>query len=115
MAESISPILRVADAFVALPWYERLGFEQVSVHRFGPGMPVYLIVRRGEVHLHLSEHLGDARPGGLAYLWVDDVDAVAAEFGTVVEDNPWARGTQLVDPDGNRIRVGTSTGSGADD
>jgi catechol 2,3-dioxygenase-like lactoylglutathione lyase family enzyme len=108
MAESISPILRVADAFVALPWYERLGFEQVSVHRFGPGMPVYLIVRRGEVHIHLSEHLGDARPGGLAYLWVDDVDAVAAEFRTPIDDNPWARDTELVDPDGNRIRVGTS-------
>jgi hypothetical protein len=55
------------------------------------------------------------RPGGLAYLWVHDVDAMAAEFGTVVEDNPWARDTQLVDPDCKRIRVGTSTGSAAVD
>ena len=112
MTETISPILRVSDAFVALAWYQRLGFEEVSVHRFGPGMPVYLIVRRGEALIHLSEHLGDARPGGLAYLWVEDVDAVAKEFGTVVEDNPWARDTEVVDPDGNRIRIGTATAQG---
>jgi hypothetical protein len=48
----------------------------------------------------------------LAYLWVDDVDAVADEFGTLVEDNPGARDTEVVDPDGNRIRVGTATDQG---
>ena len=100
------PIFRVRDAEAALPWYERLGFVHVSSHRFEPGLPVYMTIRRGDVHLFLSEHTGDANPFGLAYLWVDDVDAVATEFGTTVEDNPWGRDTELTDPDGNRLRVG---------
>jgi catechol 2,3-dioxygenase-like lactoylglutathione lyase family enzyme len=104
--EDIVPIFRVRDAAAALPWYERLGFVHVSSHRFEPGLPVYMTIRRGDVHLFLSEHTGDAHPFGLAYLWVDDVDAVATEFGTAVEDNPWARDTELTDPDGNRLRVG---------
>jgi catechol 2,3-dioxygenase-like lactoylglutathione lyase family enzyme len=106
LAESFSPIFRVRDAGASLAWYERLRFEEVSRHTFAPGLPVYLIVRRGEVYLHLSEHTGDAHPFGLAYLWVEDVDAVAAEFGVTVEDNPWARDLELTDPDGNRVRVG---------
>jgi catechol 2,3-dioxygenase-like lactoylglutathione lyase family enzyme len=106
VAEDIVPIFRVRDAEAVLPWYERLGFEHVSSHQFAPGLPVYMTVRRGDVHLFLSEHEGDARPFGLAYLWVEDVDAVAAEFGTAVDDNPWGRDTELTDPDGNRLRVG---------
>lgn len=42
------------------------------------------------------------------YLWVDDVDEVAAEFGVPVDDNPWGRDCQIVDPSGNRVRVGTA-------
>src|SRR6476660_5248838 len=98
--ESIVPILRVADAAAALPWWERLGFEHVHSHRFADAMPVFMTIRRGEVHVFLSEHLGDAGPGGLVYLWVPDGDAVAQEFGTAVEDNPGGRDTQVVDPDG---------------
>ena len=56
--------------------------------------------------LHLSEHAGDATPGTLVYLYVDDVDAVAAEFGAAVTTQPWAREVALTDPDGNRLRVG---------
>ena len=106
MSEDIVPILRVADAQAALAWYERLRFEHVSSHRFAPGLPVFMTVRRGDVHLFLSEHAGDANPGGLVYLWVDDVHAVVEEFGTPLSENPWALDTELVDPDGNRIRVG---------
>ena len=56
--------------------------------------------------LHLSEHTGDATPGTLVYLYVDDLDAVAAEFGVAVTTQPWAREVGLTDPDGNRLRVG---------
>jgi hypothetical protein len=35
------------------------------------------------------------------------VDAIAAEFGVEVDNQPWAREIQLTDPDGNRIRIGT--------
>jgi hypothetical protein len=41
------------------------------------------------------------------YLYVDDVDSVAAEFGVEIIEQPWAREISLTDPDGNRLRVGT--------
>ena len=108
MAEKLVPIFRVADAAASAPWYRRLGFEVTGEHRFAPGMPAYMFLARGDVELHLSEHTGDARPGTLVYFWVDDVDAIATEFGTEVEAAPWAREALLVDPDGNRIRVATA-------
>lgn len=106
VSETIVPIFRVADARAA-GWYERLGFTVVHEHRFAPDLPRYLILRRGDdVSLHLSEHTGDAVPGTLAYVHVDDVDAVSAEFGVPVATQPWAREVELTDPDGNRLRVG---------
>ena len=108
MAEELVPVFRVADADAVLGWYGRLGFEEVGRHRFGDGFPWYLFVRRGDVHLHLSEHTGDAPPGSLAYFYVDDLDAVADEFGVEVDEQEWGRDLQLTDPDGNRIRVGES-------
>ncbi|MFF4989272.1 glyoxalase superfamily protein [Streptosporangium saharense] len=107
MDEEVIPILHVKDAAVAVAWYGRLGFVQRWEHRFEPGFPAFVEVARGGVRLFLSEHEGDARPNTLVYLRVRDVDAVADEFGVRVEDAPWAREIELVDPDGNRLRVGT--------
>ncbi len=105
MATDVVPILRVSDASAAAAWYRRLGFEQVFEHRFEPHLPAYVGIRRDGAQIHLSEHTGDANPHGLVYVWVDDIDAVAAEFGVVVGTEPWAREVELVDPDGNRLRV----------
>jgi catechol 2,3-dioxygenase-like lactoylglutathione lyase family enzyme len=101
------PIFRVTDGEAAAAWYERLGFSVEGVHRFAPGLPRYVYLRRGDVWLHLSEHEGDARPDTLVYFYVDDVNAIAAEFGATVETQPWAREIELTDPDGNRLRIGT--------
>ncbi|MGH2444674.1 MAG: bleomycin resistance protein [Candidatus Limnocylindria bacterium] len=106
MIQQIIPILRVADAEAALAWYARLGFERDFEHRYEPGLPLYLGIRHGDIRLHLSEHHGDARPNTLVYAWTDDVDAIAAEFGTSVHAEPWAREIELTDPDGNRLRIG---------
>lgn len=106
VVEELVPVFRIADADAALVWYRRLGFEEVGRHRFGPGFPWYLFVRRGDVHLHLSEHEGDAPHRSLAYFYVDDLDAVAATFGVAVDVQEWGRDLELTDPDGNRIRVG---------
>jgi catechol 2,3-dioxygenase-like lactoylglutathione lyase family enzyme len=106
MAEELVPIFRVTDGYAVVPWYRRLGFELVGEHQFEPGFPYYLFLRRGDVHLHLSEHMGDAPPGSVAYFYVDDVDGIASEFGIEVEDVPWGREVALTDPDGNRIRIG---------
>lgn len=106
MADAAIPILRVRDAEAALRWYHRLGFAPEFDHRFAPGLPLYIGIRRGEARMHLSEHEGDARPGTLVYLWVNDIDVIAATFGMPVEMQPWAREVELTDPDGNRLRIG---------
>ncbi len=51
MTEQIVPILRVADAEAAVGWYARLGFAREFEHRFAPGMPRYVGLRRGEVQM----------------------------------------------------------------
>jgi catechol 2,3-dioxygenase-like lactoylglutathione lyase family enzyme len=108
VTEQVVPILRVADAARAVAWYERLGFEKQWEHRFEPGLPAFVSVMRGAMRLFLSEHEGDARPDTLLYIWVDDVDAVASEFGVTPQEQPWAREIELRDPDGNRLRIATA-------
>jgi catechol 2,3-dioxygenase-like lactoylglutathione lyase family enzyme len=110
MDEEVIPILKVADAARAVAWYRRLGFAQEWLHRFGPEFPAFVSVAQGRARLFLSEHQGDARPDTLIYIRVNDIDAVAKEFGVVVEDQPWARECHLTDPNGNRLRIGTPTG-----
>jgi catechol 2,3-dioxygenase-like lactoylglutathione lyase family enzyme len=106
MKEELIPIFQVSDAKKTAAWYVRLDFEIEGEHRFAPTLPLYLFLRRGDARLHLSEHKGDGRPGSLVYLWVDDVDAIAAEFGVKVVQQPWARQVDLRDPDGNLLRIG---------
>jgi hypothetical protein len=106
LTDEAIPILRVADASAAVSWYERLGYEKEWEHRFGPEFPTFAsVVRQGSARLFLSEHEGDGSTPSVVYLRVDDVDAVAAEFGTAIVEQPWARETHLTDPDGNQLRV----------
>ena len=101
------PILRVADVDLSLRWWSRLGFAEEFRHQFEPGFPRFVGLLREECRVYLSEHTGDAAGPGLIYLWVSDVDVVAAEFGVAVEEMPWARDCEITDPDGNRVRVAT--------
>lgn len=102
------PIFRADDASLSAAWYERLGFAVIGEHRFGPDFPLYLFLRKGDVHLHLSEHEGDAPPESVAYLYADDVDVIATELGLTPVLQPWgAREIEAVDPDGNRLRIGS--------
>lgn len=105
MTTDVIPILHVADADIAGAWYRRLGFTTTFEHRFEPGFPLYVGIRRDGAQIHLSEHAGDASPDTLVYLWVDDIDRIAAEFGATAHQQPWGRELELVDPDRNRIRV----------
>lgn len=109
MPTQVVPILRVADVETAVEWYRRLGFVPSFEHRFEPHFPAYVGIRRDDAQLHLSEHAGDATPGSLVYIWVDDVDHIAAGFGVEVSTAPWAREAELTDPDGNRLRIASAT------
>lgn len=106
MTTDVVPILHVSDAAVSVAWYERLGFLEQFTHRFEPHLPAYVGLRREGAQIHLSEHAGDARPDTLVYLWVDVLDEIAREFGVPITSAPWAREAELVDPDGNRFRLG---------
>src|SRR3954454_3850605 len=80
MDEEVVPVLRVEDATRAVAWYGRLGFIKEWEHQFEPGFPWFVSVARGNLHVYLSEHTGDARPDTLIHLYVRDIDAVAEEF-----------------------------------
>ena len=99
------PILRVADADVAVKWYERLGFTKQWEHRFDPDCPAFVSIVYGGTRLFLSEHRGDAWPDTLVHLFVSDVDAVEAEFGRPTGEPPYGCEFELRDPDGNRLRI----------
>lgn len=108
MSDETIPVLRVANAAVSVQWYRRLGYELEWVHQVEPGLPAFVsLARRGAARLFLSEHAGDARPNTLIYVRVGDVDAIAAELGEEVLDQPWAREIHITDPDANRLRIGT--------
>jgi hypothetical protein len=107
MGEQIIPVLRVADAAVAVAWYERLGFTKHWEHRFDPTCPAFVSIARGQARLFLSEHKGDARPDTLVHLVVQDIGPVVAEFGRPAGEAPPGCEVELRDPDGNRLRIGT--------
>ncbi|SNY70355.1 glyoxalase superfamily protein [Paractinoplanes atraurantiacus] len=108
MDEKITPILHTENAQASEAWYGRLGFVRQWEHRFGPGFPLFLCISRGPMQIFLSEHRDDARPDTLLYLHVGDIEAVAAEFGVAIEEAPWGREIHLTDPDGNRLRIGST-------
>ncbi len=112
MRDAVAPIMRITDIDRAIAWYERLGFRHVGEVQDEPDSPAYVFIARGDLWLHLSQHEGDARPGSLIYLLLDDdLDAIAREFGAHIDDNPWGRDLELEDPDGNRLRIGEGVGA----
>jgi uncharacterized glyoxalase superfamily protein PhnB len=76
-----TPILRSFDEKRAKDFYlDFLGFEIVFEHRFEPGAPLYMGLRKGDCWLHLSEHYGDGTPGAALRIQVEDVKALAQEL-----------------------------------
>ncbi|MFV0523670.1 MAG: glyoxalase superfamily protein [Acidimicrobiales bacterium] len=113
--EQLVPIIKVAKAAVTADWYQRLGFEVTFIQQYSDEFPAYIGLQRGAIQLHLSEHAGDATPDTLLYLMVDDVGSVATEFGVGPSDGIFGSNVELTDPDGNRVRVGSTRGIGRGD
>jgi catechol 2,3-dioxygenase-like lactoylglutathione lyase family enzyme len=107
------PILRMFDEAKAREFYA--GFLDMTVdweHRFHDGAPLYCQVSRGALKIHLSEHSGDATPGGNMVVYMRGV--AAFQKGLLAKDykynrpglerQDWGLECTVIDPFGNRIR-----------
>lgn len=110
--QQVVPILRMFDHHVARTFYcDFLGFTWQWQHQFEPDLPVYAQVERHGSVLHLSEHHGDATPGGAVMIVVDDVEKYQKELLDKHDRNarpgldttPWGHTMTVADPFGNRL------------
>ena len=113
------PILRIFDVEKAREFY--LGFLGFAVdweHRYGDKFPLYCQVSRAGLRLHLSEHAGDASPGGNMCVYMTGVRALHAELTARdyrymkpgLETTEGRLELTVTDPFSNRIRFMELTG-----
>jgi predicted enzyme related to lactoylglutathione lyase len=105
----IAPIFGVQDVEASLKHYERMGFTVRAYDKGGYGFAV-----RDGLEIHLGFAADEAHQRNSAYLFVEDADALAAEWraaGLQVhgpEDTEWGQHEgAIVDPDNNVIRFGS--------
>jgi len=112
--DRVAPVIPVLDLDAALLRYAALGFD---VHAYD-GPDRYGFADRGGVSLHLTEwdEHDPTRTAAQVYLYVDDADALCAEWRasgvsgrlTLPTDTPYGvREFAFVDDDGTLHRVGS--------
>jgi uncharacterized glyoxalase superfamily protein PhnB len=107
------PIMRIMDEPKAREFYvDFLGFKVDWEHRFDDNAPLYMQVSREGCVLHLSEHFGDAVPGGAIRIDCDEIETLNREFRDKkykyarpgINETPWnTREISIKDPFGNRV------------
>jgi catechol 2,3-dioxygenase-like lactoylglutathione lyase family enzyme len=118
----VAPTLGVPSVVEAVEFFcGKLGFSR-PLQLYGPShAPVYAIVSRGGVAVHLQIRRGPDRSGpredhdGDAYFRVPDVDALRAELATKgvhvhrdIQDEPYGlRDFTIETPQGHRLTFGT--------
>ncbi|NKC29767.1 VOC family protein [Roseomonas sp. BU-1] len=111
--EAAVPIVRIFDVAKAQDHYIGfLGFTVDWEHRFGADFPLYCQISRSGLRLHLSEHAGDATPGGNMVVYLSGLRDFHAELAARpyryarpgLTDQAWGLEMQVADPFGNRIR-----------
>ncbi|NGN40966.1 VOC family protein [Mesorhizobium sp. CGMCC 1.15528] len=111
--EQAVPIVRIFDIAKAHEFYlDFLGFKVDWEHRFGENSPLYEQVSRDGLRLHLSEHAGDATPGGNMVVYTKGIEAfhkelIAKNYRYLrpgLENEEWGLEMQVIDPFNNRIR-----------
>jgi catechol 2,3-dioxygenase-like lactoylglutathione lyase family enzyme len=107
------PVLRSFSEEKAREFYVGfMGFKVNWEHRFEPDTPLYLELERSGVTLHLSEHYGDAAPGAVMFIRIDDIATLHAELNAknfrsarpAIVQQDWGQVMQIDDPFGNRLR-----------
>lgn len=112
--EHAMPIVRIFDIPKAHEFYlDFLGFTVDWEHRFHDNAPLYTQVSRGELSLHLSEHAGDASPGGNMVVYMPQglrafhAELLAKNYRAMrpgLENADWGLEMMVTDPFSNRIR-----------
>jgi catechol 2,3-dioxygenase-like lactoylglutathione lyase family enzyme len=122
--ERAVPILPSRDLRDTLAFYERLGFENRGAP---PEEWDYLIVGRGgaELHFYRDDDVDPLTTAFSCYVFVDDADALYAEWDEIGVPHDEATGSRLVAPvdtdyrmrefavvdrNGNLVRVGSPLG-----
>ena len=110
--ERVIPVLQIDDYDQAVDFYAaRLGFTILFEHRHEPGFPVYMVVKRGDLFIGLSEH-GRGHQGSEVYIIVDDIESWHARclerdvtIAHPPEKMPWGNTDMLLtDPFRNALR-----------
>lgn len=110
----VIPIIRMFDIAKATEFYVGfLGFTEDWRGEVFPGAPLYMQLSRAAVKLHLSEHHGDAAPGGTTVVQMTGIKALHAELigknykynrPSLQETSYGTTEVHVVDPFGNSIR-----------
>jgi catechol 2,3-dioxygenase-like lactoylglutathione lyase family enzyme len=113
-----NPVYPVADVAASIAWYRRvLGFEPRVVNPPGDDVPVYAVLYRDTISIHLLRR--DEAPHGLtspveAQFWIDggldelfaEVQRMGVEVVEEPSDRPWCHRDFIVaDPDRNLVWV----------
>ncbi|HTN98797.1 MAG TPA: glyoxalase superfamily protein [Nordella sp.] len=111
--EQAVPIVRIFDVAKAHEFYIGfLGFGVDWEHRYGDNFPLYTQISRSRLRLHLSEHAGDATPGGNMCVYMKGIRAFHQELTAKnyrymkpgLEDEGTRLEVEVTDPFSNRIR-----------
>jgi hypothetical protein len=115
MLKAAIPEIHVSSSVAAAAFYSMLGFECVGPWRPDETSddPCYMSCVRDGVWLNVTS-FKDGVLGTTVYIWVDDVDALHAEFasrgvvnlGALVNQTWGTREFWITDPDQNKIRFG---------
>ena len=114
--QRVVPAFRIRDLARSRAFYvDALGFRIDWQWQEAPERPAFLQLSHQDLSLYLTQRAGDSAAGGLAYLYVPDVDAWATRalaaglaIASGPEDQPWGnRELALLDPDGNRLVIAT--------
>lgn len=109
---SAIPVIRSFDSDKAQAFYIRyLGFRVDWAHRHADHLPLYQQISRSGCLLHVSEHHGDATPGGRCFIPMQQLKTFHAELQAKdypnlkpgIETVPWGLQITLTDPFGNRL------------
>ncbi|UOQ86899.1 glyoxalase superfamily protein [Gracilibacillus salinarum] len=109
----VIPIFRIFDMEKVHSFYiNYLGFKKDWEHQYSENMPVYIQVSLNDAVIHLSEHYGDASPGGAIRIKIKDLKSfhsllVEKQYpysNPAIEKTPWGTSElTVIDPFSNRI------------